>query len=821
METLLKDLQYALRMMIKRPGFTAAAVLSLALGIGANSTIFTLAKAAFLQTVPVKDPSDVVMVYSTQNNRHGPEFQFLDVPYLNARDLRERNDVFSGVSVVIPTGVTLTISGKDSQLFGELVNWDHFKVLGVQPALGRSFQPEEDKQDGSGPAAILSYETWNKQFGADRGIIGRSISVNQQSLTVVGVTPREFHDAGALGNPDIWIPISMHNQILMDMAKEWYFDRGARLTTVVARLKPGVTPARAQEAVRAFAAGLAHDFPHDNTGRSEQVVPINDTVIPPDTRGVATQATTVMMAIVGLVLLIACANVANLLLSRAILRQREIAIRLSLGARRRRLVQQLLTESMLLGVTAGAVAILFAFWGRRLILALVPRAFLGNLDFSLDGRVLLFTLALSLTATLLFGLGPALQTTRTTQLNALRDRTAVAGGGSTRWYGLRGVLVMLQVALSLVALVGAGMFIHSLRNAQEIDPGFEVKHELTVTVNLQAQHYPQAKAEQFYKDAIERLRALPMVADASIADSAPLSGSLQRTTFPEGVDTSDPSSGALTPVIAVQPGYFSALGISLLRGRDFTDSDDASGAMVAVVNRAFADRVWPGQDSLGKHLHFLGEKWDVTIVGETSTVKYATLGEPPQPIVYFPLKQHYSPGVMFYVRTKGDPGAATNSVRSALQSLDASLPLRRVRTGSDFLDQSLTAPRIGAELLGGFGALALLLASIGTYGVMSYSVSQRTQEIGIRMALGARKGDVLRLVMLGGVAMVGVGIFVGLAASTVLTRAMHSLLFGIGIFDAASFALTALLLMVVAAVACGIPAIRATAVDPMIALRYE
>ena len=820
MDTFFKDLRYALRMMIKRPGFTAAAVISLALGIGANTTIFTLAKAAFLQTVPVKDSSRVVALFSTQNNPRGRDFEFLQVPYLNARDYREKNDVFSGVAIVIPTGVTMDVSGKDLPASAELTNWDFFNLLGVQPSLGRAFRADEDSQPGSAPVAVLSYPFWNKQFGADRNILGRTIVLNHQQFTVIGVMPPDFQNLGILGSADMWVPMTMHDQLLTGTAKEWYYDRGARLCDVVARLKPGVTVKAAQDSVKALAASLQREYPKDNSGRSAEILPINDTVIPPFIRGAAVQATTLMMAIVGLILLIACANVANLLLSRATLRQREIAIRLSLGAKRARLIRQLLTESLLLGLTAGALAILVAFWARGAIRGLLPGGLVQRFDFSLDARVLLFTLLLALVATLLFGLMPTLQSSRANQLDALRDRTAVSASGSTRWYGLRGVLVMVQVALSLVALMGAGLFLHSLFNAQKIDPGFDVQHAITMAVVVGTQ-YPEAKAQQYFQDVVDRLRALPGVADASAADTFPLNGGLQRTTFPDNVDTSNPSNGALTPIIAVLPHYFSAAGISLLRGRDFTQSDDQNNAMVAVVNKALADRVWPNQDAIGHHVHFLGEAWDVTVVGVASTAKYATLGEPPQPIVYFPLKQHYSPRAVFYVRTKGDPHAAVASIRDAIQSLDPAVQIRRTLLGSELLDQSLTAPKIGAELLGVFGLLALVLAAVGTYGVMSYSVSQRTQEIGIRMALGAQKSDVLKLVMLSGMAMVVVGILTGLAASTLLTRAMHSLLYGIGLFDAASFFGTALLLVAVALVACGIPALRASLVDPMVALRYE
>jgi predicted permease len=403
---------------------------------------------------------------------------------------------------------------------------------------------------------------------------------------------------------------------------------------------------------------------------------------------------------------------------------------------------------------------------------------------------------------------------------ALKDRTA-APTGSGRWYGVRGILVSIQVALSLIALVGAGLFIHSLRNAQQIDPGFEVNRELVMFVNLAAEHYEQPKAEQFYRDVVERLDGLPMVAQASIADSAPFSGGLARTTFTDGVDITDARNGKLTPVIATAPKFFSAAGISLLSGRDFSDSDDSNGAMVAIVNQAAAQGFWPGQDPIGKHLHFFGETWDIAVVGEVNTVKYATLGEPPQAIVYLPLKQHYSAGVNIYVRTKGDPAKAMGSVRSTVQSLAPNIPIIRLQTVGEVFVQSLTAPRLGAELLGTFGLLALVLAAIGTYGVMSYSVTQRRQEIGVRMAMGAQRSDVLRLILANGLAMVIAGVAVGLGIAALLSRTMSALLFGIGLFDAPSFLITAALLVLVAMAACSIPARTAMRVNPIVALRYE
>lgn len=819
METFLQDVKYAARMLVKKPAFTLIAVLSLTLGIGANSTMFTLVKAIFLQTIPVKDPSSVVVVFSNANNVGSPQQQFLPMSYLNARDYREKNDVFSGASVVIPMGANLVVSGKQINIFCELVNDDFFDIMGIQPALGRWFRPEEDGSPGA-PVAVISHGLWKRQFGADPNIIGQIISLDGQPFSVIGVAPNDFHDVGTLGSPDIFVPIAMHAQVLTGVQKDWFDQRGGRMTFVVAKLKPGVSFRQAELSIESLAKTLQKQFPKENGGRGAMLMPLADTLIPPQQRDRFVTAGISMGLIAGLVLLIACFNVANMLLARGTQRQREIAVRLSMGASRTRLLRQLLTESLLLGLLAGAFAVGCAFGTRSLITKLLPNGLPNNVDLSVDGRVLIFTLVLALVATMFFGLIPALLSSQKNRLAALRDRSDVGSGG-TRWYGVRGILVMAQVALSLVALVGAGLFIHSLRNAQDIATGFEVKHELTILLNLAAEHYPQAKAEQFFQDAVDRLRAMPMVANAGVSDHAPFTGTIARTLFTEGADPNDPSHGRIMPVSAVQPGFFSAAGMTLLRGRDFTDHDDAQGQMVAVVNQAAAQLLWPDQNPLGRHLRFFLTNWDVNVVGVVNTIKYQTLGEPPQPIIYFSLKQQFTPIAFLWVHTKTDPANALASVRSAVQSLDPHLPLNRVRPVSEDLDLSLAAPRLGAELLGGFGLLALALAAVGTYGVMSYSVSQRTQEIGIRMAMGAQRTDVLRLIIATGMAMVSVGIVVGLSLSTLLTQSMKSLLYGIGIFDPASFLGTTAILVAVALVACLIPARRAARVDPIVALRYE
>src|SRR5947209_6851921 len=820
MDTFLQDLKFAARMLVKKPGFTLVAVLSLTLGIGANTTIFTIVKAVFLHVVPVTDSGRVITVFSSASNRGATQQQFLPISYLNARDYREKNDVFTGLSVLIPTGANLVISGKETNVFALLVNGNFFDIMGVQPVLGRGFQADEDGSPGARPVAVISNALWKTQFGGDPKILGQAIRVGAQDYHVVGIAPPDFHDLGTMGSPDVFVPIAMHEQILTGILKDWFNQRGARMTFLVGRLKPGVSFRQAELSMGKLNDELMREYPKENGGRGVLLMPIDDTVVPLQQRGAWVKAGVVMSAIVGLVLLIACANVANLLLARGAQRQREIAIRLSMGASRNRLIRQLLTESFLLALLAGVLGTLCAFGARALITKLLPNGVPRNLDFSIDGKVLLYSLGISFFATLVCGLMPALQSSRTERLTVLRDRTD-SSAGSTRWYGLRGVLVMVQVTLSLIALVGAGLFIHSLRNAQDINPGFEVKHELTTFINLAAQRFPQPKAEQFFQDALDRVRALPMITNAGISDHAPFNGGIERTTFTDGADMSDPRNGKQTPIFVVKPGFFSASGMSLLRGRDFTDQDDTKGSLVAVINQAAAQQFWPGEEPLGKHLHFLLTTWDVTVVGLVNNAKYLTLGDPPKPIIYFPLKQQFTAAVFLWVHTKGEPNAAVNTIASALKSIDPTVPLNRVITVNELLDQSLAAPKLGAELLGGFGLLALILAAMGTYGVMSYSVSQRTRELGLRMALGAQRRDVIGMVISTGMMMVAVGVVAGLALSCLAAYLMNSLLYGIGIFDAPSFLSTAALLVLVALLPCLIPARRASRVDPMIALRYE
>jgi predicted permease len=737
-------------------------------------------------------------------------------------DYRAGNDVFNGLSLFVFAGAELGDpgSGKPNFVGVQLVNWDFFDILGVQPFMGRAFSPDEDRTPDARPVVILSYALWNKQLGADPQILGKNIRLNGQTYSVVGIMPKDFHDAGIIGSPDVWSPMMMHDQLVVDVRKDWFNHRRNRLVFMVGRLKPGFTPERARVSMEAFGNQLAKQFPTDNSGRNVVMLPLSETNVPPQQHALFVLVGTLMMVIVGLVLLIACGNVANLLLARAMQRRRELAIRLSLGASRGRLIRQLLTESLMIGLTAAALGIICAYWARDLLWALLPGGRPDGLDFSLDGKVLLFTLGLSIVATMLFGLVPSLQASKPQQMASLRDRTD-APSGTGRWYGLRGILVMAQITFSLIALVGSAMFIHSLRNAQEVDPGFETKRELFMALNPGAAHYPQGRAEQYYRDAQDKVRALPMVAEAGICNTGPFQLNVSYATFPEGVDATDPRNAWQFPVFSVSPGFFSAAGIPLLRGRDVNDHDDAQSEHVVLVNQAVADHLWKGKDPIGKQFSFAAVPWKATVIGVVGTVKTQTLGEEPQALLYFSLKQTYYPAAFLYVRTKGDPNAALPSVRSAVQSLDASINVERIFTGSIVMDRQLTGPRFAAELLAGFGGLALLLAAVGTYGVMAYSVSQRTQEIGIRMALGAQRADVLKLILRNGMSMVLAGVVVGLAATVIFTRSINTLLYGIGSFDAISFVLAAAVLVAVALIACWLPARHAMRVDPIVALRYE
>jgi predicted permease len=819
LEDLAADLRYAARSLLRSPGFTAVAVLSLTLGIGANSTVFALAKAVLLPSIPVKNPSRLVSLYMTDERNREPGDQFMPLSYLNAEDCRKKNDVFSGMAVVLPTGADLQVSSTRIPVWVSLVSGNFFDVLGVRAELGRTFLPDEDRTGAARAVAVLSHAFWNREFGANPKIVGQSIRLNDQDYTVIGVVAGGFRGFWGSGNVDLWVPMAMNAHVLGGFDKEWFESRRAGMVSAVARLKPGVTLRQAQDSLHELAAELAREYPDDNAGRSVALMPLVQASAGPNVRGEVVLAAALMMGVAGLVLVIACGNVASLLLARATRRRQEIAMRASLGASRGRLVRQLLGESLLLAAAAGILGVLCAYASRYLIGLFLPGAANGGWNVRVDMRVLLFTLGVSALATVLFGLIPVLQVLKPDRiLNLMSHQSAPSG---TRWHGVRGVLVVTQVALSLIALVGAGLFIRSLRNAYRVNPGFDAKHLVVGALDLSAQHYTRAEAAGFCRKVLEQVRGLPAVESASFADARPLGGSPAYTAFPDGQRASDQQNGKLITTVAVAAGYFATARIAMLRGRDFREEALTGAQDVAVVNEELAARFWPGQDPIGKRIRFVARTSAVEVIGLVGTVKLDTLGESPQPAIYVPLNAQKAGTVVLYVRATGDEGRAEANVRAKVQSLASGVPVLYAVPVQQIVRGSLFPARMAAESLSVFGALALMLASIGTYGVMSYSVSQRTQEIGIRMVLGAQPRDVLRLIVRGGIGLVVAGILAGLALAAILARGLSSLLYGIGGFDAEVSLLVAVILILAALVACWLPARRAMRADPMIALRYE
>ncbi|HYK92250.1 MAG TPA: ABC transporter permease [Acidobacteriota bacterium] len=819
-----RDVRYAIRMLAKSPLFTAVAVLSLALGIGANTTIFTLVNRVLLSPLPVREPSRLVSFFTTDARNTGQYSNFMPTSYLNYRDYRDQNQVFSGLAAYQRLALSLCTGGEPVQILGELVTGNYFDVLGVQPAVGRffSYTPQEDEQLGAHPFVVLSHSLWEARFGADRNLVGHTIILNRRNFTVLGIASKGFRGINAVGGPDVWVPFSMHDELLTGFERENFAERRALLWSIVGRLKTGVAVGQANAAAATIARQLEQAFPRENDSRSAVLLPVNEaTFFSPDFRNSIAGGGAVLMAVVGLVLLIACANVANLLLARATGRQREIAVRISLGASRSRLIRQLMTESVLLALAAGAAGLLLAQFSRDLLWSLRP-AFLaaGALDLSLDSGVLIFTFGISLATGLLFGLLPALQLSRPDLAVALKDR-AGQPGQSNRLFGVRGLLVIAQVALSFIALIGAGLFMRSLQNARHIDPGFQTANLAMLSLDTGAEGYSDARAEEFHRQITARVGGLPVTQSVAIAAVPPLSGGISRTVFREGVDTSDRRNGKLTPLNQVSPGYFETVGVPILRGRSFTDTDRAGAPMVAVINETMARRLWPNEEPLGKRFRCFGENWIIEVVGIARDGKYLTLGEEPLSFMYFPLLQHPSPFVTVHVKTRGEPESAIGPVRSLIQALDPQMPLINVLTAGQLFERALWAPRMAAALLSVFGFLGLLLAALGVHGVISYNVAQRTREIGIRIALGARPVDVLAMVIRQTLLTISVGAAVGVAGGFVASRRMGSLLFDVDAGDPLIFVATVCLIVAVGIVASLLPARRASRVDPLISLRYE
>ncbi len=823
-ESLLQDIRFGLRSMRKSPGFSLICILSLALGIGANTTIFTVVNAILLNPLPVSDISRLVEVDTIDAKTQVTQANAtkMGMSYTNCDDYRRQNQVFSGLSCIDFATLTWSGEAEPRQVAGLLVNANYFDVLGVKPTLGRFFLTDEDTKPGGNNVVVISHSLWSNKMGSDPNIVGRTLTLNATSFTVIGVAPKGFKGIFTIGPADvIWMPVSMYGQVLSGFIKDNFRDRRFLNSVVVGRLKPGVTAGEAEAHLRTIASRLSQEYPKENGGRSVAVSALADAAVGVNQHDQFVIAGALMMGIVGLILLIACVNLANLLLARGARRQREISIRAAVGASRLRLVRQLLTESIALSLVGGVVGLGLAYLGKYALWAYRP-PFLeqGDLKLALDSHVLLFTFGLALLTGIVFGLAPAIKGSRADLATTLN-----AGGrsGSATWTrgSLRSILVISEVSLALITLVGAGLFIRSMQNAQKTDMGFESTRLFVMNFDLGSLHYDEAHGQQFYRDAIQRAASTPMVDAATVASNAPLGGGLARTVFPEGKDELSGYRGTLTQLNDVSTSYFDTLRIPLIKGRVFSDLDKKETPPVAVINQAMAKHFWPDQDAVGKRFHFFGDSALIEVVGIVGNTVINQIGEDPQPLAYLPLTQDYAPAATLQVRTTGDPGTVVPTVRSAIQSLDRNLAITNVQTIHEVLDQGLWAPRMAAALLTIFGLLALTLSGIGVYGVLSYSVSQQTREIGVRMALGATPGEVLRWVVGQGFRLAGAGLLIGIIAGLLLMRFVSSLLFGISTHDPATFGVVAVVLGVVAFFACYIPARRATRVSPVVALRYE
>jgi putative ABC transport system permease protein len=808
--------------MRKSPGFVAAAVITLALGIGANTAIFTVVNAVFFHPVPVKDPERLVSIFTTDQRNRGGFNNYLPVSYPNGEDIQRQAQSFSGVYVQTATTVSMTIDGHPDTFNANLVSGNFFDVLGVKPALGRTFLPEEDREAGAGPVIVLSHGFWERKFAANPAVIGKTVLLDGQGFTVVGVAPKGFEGTGVLGGPDMWVPMSMHDELLSGFFKEWFNERRFLGFFAVGRLKAGVSEAQARSELQGVGAELEREFPVPNKDRNFTTVPLLESTINPNLRGLFTRAGALMMTIVGLVLLIACANVANLLLARAAGRKREISIRLAVGASRRRIVAQLLTEATVLALTGGALGLGLALVGRNLLWRFRP-PFLQQsyLDLALDGRVLLFTAGLALGTGLVFGLVPALQATRPNLAVELKER---AGGEvfTGRRFALRHAFIVVQVALSLVALIGAGLFLLSLKNAQQTDPGFDTHNLAMLSFDLGSLSYEPPRVKEFQRRVLELVQNMPGVQAATLAANVPLfGGGFSRTVFPEGQEGSSTRNGMLASVDNVAPDYLRTMGIPLMRGRDFDTSVREDSPKVAIINQAAAHRFWPNDDAIGKRFKFFGENEWVQVIGVARDSKYVTLGEEPTPYMYLPLIQSPTPAVTLFFRTSSNPAEMLGAVRKQVQALEPNLPLTNVWPIGEVITQALWAARFGAGLLSIFALIAVLLCAVGIYGVVGYTVGLRVREIGIRLALGAQPRDVLLMVLRQSATTLGMGLAIGLVSAFALAGLITNLLYGVSATSPVAFLITALILAAVGLLASYVPARRAATVDPLTAVRYE
>ena len=799
MADLLRDMRYAVRQLAKAPGFTVVTVLTLALGIGATSAIFSVVNGVLLQPLPYPDPDGLVRVHEVV-----PQYGRFSVAPANFLDWRKQNSVFERIAAYAAGSTTLAGTEGPERVLNAAVSWDTFELLKVSPVLGRSFT-EEEEMPGKANVIVLSQGAWQRRFGGDPSILGRTVNVSGAPATIVGVMPAGFYFPTR--DAELWMPLTINPANP---------PRGAHFLGVLARRKPGISTDQAQAEMKTIAERLAVQYPASNANESAEVVLLHEQIV-----GAIRPALMTLFAAVVVVVLIACANVANLLLVRASVREKEIAIRAAIGAGRRRLVLQMLAESLVLSLAAGGLGLLLAYLAIPSIQTLSAGSIPRVLDVAIDLRVLAFAFITSLAVGIVFGLAPAWQVTRTTLGGVLKEGGRGSSSSGGRW--LRSGLLILEVALSIVLLVGATLLLRSFARLTSVDPGFRPEGVLTFRIALPQPSYPQPHNRvAFYDTLLNKLEALPQVTSAGMVQAFPMRGDYSLSFAIQGRPPSKPGEGPSANHRVASPGYFATLGIPLLRGRTFTDRDSENAPMVAVIDEAFATRHFPNEDPIGRGLD-IGNGTDgfYEIVGIVGNVHHEGLDSDPLPTMYVPYRQDIFSGMWLVARTNGDPAQLTSTVRQTVREIDPALPAFSISPLENVISDSVAQRRFSMLLLGVFALIALFLAAVGLYGVVAYTVSQRTQEIGVRMAIGADRSDVLKMVVGGGMKLALVGVVIGTAGALAVARLVAAMLFDVTPFDPTSYLLTAATLLTIAALACYVPARRAMRVDPVVALRQS
>jgi predicted permease len=811
-DTIIRDLRYAFRLMAGNPGFSVVAILSLALGIGANTTIYSWVKSILLRPLPgVVDVDRLVMM--GEKSRSGT---FTSTSYPDFFDFRRSVASKADLAAYNMQTVGLNSGDRTDRMWTETVSANYFDVLGVRPVIGRGFLPEEDLRPDGAPVVVLSHHVWADRFNSDPQVIGKTVTLNSHSFTIAGVTPKEFHGSFVGLSTDLWIPIMMQGQMFSRM--DWLHQRGNHWLMAFVRPKAGITPKQAEDALRSVGNELARLYPQTNAGRSLSLMPIWKA--PFGATSIFRPVLMVLTLVVGVVLLIACANVANLLLARGLGRRKEIAVRLSVGANRIHLVRQLLTESTLLSLFGGLAGLVVVQWCTHLLGTFTPPANLPiHMTLETDINVLIFALAISVVTGVLFGLTPALQASNPSLVTTLKDESVRLGGapGHSR---TRSALVIGQVALSLVLLIAAALFVEALIKAKTIDPGFDPEHVLAASFDLRPVNYSTERGRAFEKELLDRVRAIPGVESASYIRRLPL-GFSGGNSLSVTIDGYVPKTNeeVVLDVNWVGPGYFRTMHTPILYGRDFEASDETATQHYVIINDAMARRYWSGRDPLGTNIR-VGDS-DCRVVGVSQTGKYQSLSEAPLPYMFLPLWQFYRSDAALVVRGAADPGAYISPVREVVRAMDPGVALFDVVRLPDYMNVPLFPSRVAASFLGLLGFLALVLATVGLYSVMAYAVAQRTHEIGVRVALGAQRRDVLALVAKDGLFLTTLGVAFGLAGAFGATRFARSQLYGVNPAEPLTYLALSLGLYLVAILACVVPAYRAARVDPLVALRRE